>query len=37
MYNRAYFKHAVILGQGFKIEQFKLIGYTLDECIWNEN
>ena len=29
MYYCAYFKHAVILGQDPKVEQFKLIGYTL--------
>ena len=28
------FKHAVIVEQGPKVEQFKLIGYTLHEYVW---
>ena len=35
MYYRA-FLHAVILGQGPEVEQFKLIGYTLNKYIWNK-
>ena len=30
------FYHAVILGQGLKVEQFKLIGYTLYKYIWKK-
>ena len=31
-----FIKHAMILGQGPKAEQFKLIGYTLYKYIWNK-
>ena len=31
-----YFKHVVIFGQDPKVEQFKIIGYTLYKYIWNK-